>query len=672
VGELEPSPRQFVAPRGSYSSRDSTLDNEDRPVFGWPELAGLLRRHAVGVACVLLVIAELIIKGLFLSHFFFRQDDYRSFDTALSSSFGWRYLTSVSTGHLSPGAEAAAWVLARIGLYHWLPAAALVFVLGAAAALAAWRLLRTLLGNRPAIVVPLALYLFLPLTFPGDGWWLAAVLTVPVQLATFMAVTAHLHYVHSRRFRHAVAAAAWLAFGLIWSDKALVLVPLLFALTAGFLTRGPLRPAIRQSARELWRAWLLYLAVAAGYVAVLTEALVAAGVQLKPASFHSAAVYVGDVLRLSFLPGMFGGPWRWFPAPDRSYGYAAAPAALAWLSVAIAVLIIVGSVLGRKRAWRAWAILAGWLALADILPVLVGLGSGSAGLFAIDTRYVADATAIAAIAVGLAFWPVSPAIRPVGYGSAGDAPAAADRPDPPAGQWQVFFPRAWRPAAIGLLLAIAAGSVWSVHGYLADTSGGTQRAYIANARTALQQAPDGTRVVNQPVPGTMLSGLFGRAADAEVVLGPLAPGGKKIIWVARPAGTIDKLLIFGADGRLYRTIVAGSQSLPLPAGGNCLRPGTSTLVVSFPAATPDWSAVLRVGYLASPTEAGELVTVTYGSQVMTLPVRAGLHSAYFKIHGSASAMTIQGVSSYGFCIGDAEAGLLTADTARPPGSVYPH
>jgi hypothetical protein len=78
-----------------------------------------------------------------------------------------------------------------------------------------------------------------------------------------------------------------------------------------------------------------------------------------------------------------------------------------------------------------------------------------------------------------------------------------------------------------------------------------------------------------------------------------------------------------------------------------------------------------VGYLASPAEAGELVTVRYGSQVMNLPVRAGLHSAYFKIHGSASAVIINGVSGFGLCLGDAEAGLVTADTARPPGSVYP-
>ncbi len=668
MGEIEPSPRRFVAPRSSYTSSDDPPDQEDRGIFGWSELAVVLRRHAISLACALLVIAQLIIKGLFLGHFFFRQQDYQYFGTALKSGFGWAYLTAEGAGHLSPGAAAAAWLLARIGLYDWLPAAALLLVLSAAASLAAWRLLRTLLGNRPAIVIPLALYLFASLAFPGDGWWLVAIRTLPVQLAIFMTLTAHVRYAASRRFWHAIAAAAWLAFGLVFSAKAALIPLLLYAVTAGFLARGPLRQAGRQAAVRLWRGWVLYLAVAAAYLGVLA----AAGLRLAPASWQSAGVFIGDALRLSILPGILGGPWRWYPAPDRSYAYAAPPSALAWACVVIVLLIVAGSVLVRRRAWRAWVILAGWITLADLLPALLGLGSAPAALLALDTQYVADAAAVLAIAVGLAFWPVSPARRLIGAGAAAGPDQPAGEPGQPARQWREFYPRALRPVAAVAVGVIAGSSLWSVHTYVADTSSVVQRVYIGNAKAALAQAPAGTQVVNEPVPSAVMSGLFGRAADAEAVLGPLAAGPKKIIWVtARPTGTIDKLLIFGPDGRLYRAIVAGGRSLSFPAGQGCLRPGVSTLTVSFAAPTPAWSAVLRVGYLASKAEAGQPVTIGYGSQQLTVPVRAGLHSVYLSVHGSASAVVISGVSGFGFCAGDAEAGLLTPDTAEPPGSGYP-
>jgi hypothetical protein len=296
--------------------------------------------------------------------------------------------------------------------------------------------------------------------------------------------------------------------------------------------------------------------------------------------------------------------------------------------------------------------------------VLTGLGSGAAALFAIDTRYVADATAVVAIAVGLACWPVNPAFRSIADGT---VPIAGES----ARQWQEFYPRALRPVAVVALAIIVAGSLWSVHAYVQDTSSAVQRAYIGNAKAALAQAPDGTQVVNQPVPAAVMSSLFGRSADARAVLGPLTASPNQVIWDGRPSGTIDKLLIFGPDGRLYRAIVTGSQSLPFPAGKGCLRPGVSTLTARFPAPTPSWSAVLRVGYLGSPAEAGQLVTVSYGGRQLTVPVKAGLHSVYLRVHGSASVVIIHGVSGFGFCVGDAEAGLLTADTAGPPGSVYP-
>ena len=77
-------------------------------------------------------------------------------------------------------------------------------------------------------------------------------------------------------------------------------------------------------------------------------------------------------MKESFLPGALGGPWQWLPTSDSSYSFAAPPTVLVWVSVIVAVVVIVVSVLVRRIAWRAWAILVLWIALADVLPVVIG------------------------------------------------------------------------------------------------------------------------------------------------------------------------------------------------------------------------------------------------------------------------------------------------------------
>ena len=62
-------------------------------------------------------------------------------------SLSWGFLTHVDFGHFFPAVYLIAWVLARVALYNWLAGLLIVLALHAAAGLAAWRLLRTLLGQ---------------------------------------------------------------------------------------------------------------------------------------------------------------------------------------------------------------------------------------------------------------------------------------------------------------------------------------------------------------------------------------------------------------------------------------------------------------------------------------------------------------------------------------------
>jgi hypothetical protein len=651
-GELERRSEALPVPYVEGERRGEFAD-----VVDWAALASWVRARDRGVllAGLVLIAAELIWKSLFLGHFYFRQDDFHVIELALAHPFSWSYLTYVGAGHMIPGVYAIAWAVSRISPYSWALAGTITVVMLAAAGLMAFRLLRTLFGTRPAILVPLAIYLLTPLTMPDLGWWTSAIESLPLQIAIFGAVNAQVYYVRTRRFRHAVAAAAWLFFGLFFFEKALVLPLLLLGVSSGFLTDGPWLRAIRRSLIDYWRGWALQLALVAGYLVVLLVSLQTSSVRPGiPGSNAGVLSFIGEIIKDTFAPGALGGPWQWLPSIDAEYAYSAPPGALAWLSVVVAGLIIGASIMYRKDAWRAWAILVGWLAAADILPVLIGrISELGPNLIGLETRYVADAAPVLAICVGLAFWPV------VGRTDTVRARRAAPDAAHPG-----------RMIAAGVLGAFIIGSVWSVQDYQNVTTSTPDRTFIANARVAVAQAPSGTVIFDEPVPASLMLGIFGKFADASQLVKPLESSAAVagLRWTSRPDGTIDHLMVFGADGRLRQAAVYGEGVLPGPhQGQNCLsaRPKRGPVVLRFLQPTPGTSQLLHVGYLASSKVSGDDMTVSYGLSSYTLTVRTGLHDVYFPVTGSADSVTLSGPAVGGLCVGGAQAGAVLPSSSGP-------
>jgi hypothetical protein len=625
-------------------------------IIDWTQLARWGRRHRVVLGGLAMIAAQLIWKGMFLSHFYFRQDDFHVFELALGSSFSWKYLTFIGAGHLLPGVYAIAWVVVRESLYNWGLATAVTLVLIAAASLAALRALRTLFGNRTAILIPLAIYLLTPLTLPNDGWWQSAVESVPLQIAIFMALNAHVHYVRTLRFRHAVYAAAWIAFGLFFFEKSLVLPLLLFAITAGFLlNNGSLLAATRRSAVRFWRAWLLYVALLVGYAILLAVSLKTSTAQPQsPTSVGNVFTFAAMLVKDTFVPGAMGGPWQWLPVPGGSYAFAAPPAGLSWLSLIVAVVIVGVSSWTRRRAWRGWAILAAWIVVADIAPVVIGrINVFSAEILGLETRYVADATAVLAICVGLVFLPLADQ----------RSPAAARG----ARRQSARFEQRSRTAATALAGVVVFGSLWSVQAYQNVASGSVARSYIANARAVLRLAPRGTMVLDQKVPTDIVEGAFGQYAYASKVVGDMALGepASKLRWIRQPIGTIDHLMAFGPDGRLYQTKVYGRTSVPINSPRRCWPAHNDQVVVPFTSPTSVNALTLRIDYLASTQTVGQAVNVTYGRQTQSMPLMPGLHTAYLPERGGALQIVVTGPAISGLCIGDAQAGILVPSDTGP-------
>ena len=367
-----------------------------------------LRTNGLTMAAAALIAVQLWWNAALLAHTYFRQDDFRTFDRALAHGFGWHYLMLVDAGHMAPLNFAVAWVLARVALYNWLLASGVILLFVAASSLALLRVLRTLFGSRWAILIPLGLYLFSPLALAGVGWWSVAIETLPLNLAVFMAVHAHIRYVRGGRLRDAAVAAGWLLLGLATMEKGIVIPLLLLAVTSGFFVEGRWAAATLSALIRYWRAWLLYGALVAGYCVIFFLQLPTSRNQPGgPGSFSRLIDFVSSLVGTTLLPGAAGGPWRWLVFGS-GYAEASPPPGLQQLSWVLAVAVVIVSCVYRVRAWRAWAILFGWIAVADILPVAIGrLGGAPPVLLGMQARYLADTAPILALCAGLAFLPVT-------------------------------------------------------------------------------------------------------------------------------------------------------------------------------------------------------------------------------------------------------------------------
>ncbi|MGW0801680.1 hypothetical protein [Nonomuraea sp. NPDC002799] len=579
---------------------------------------------AVLAAGLVMIAVQLVWKSGLVLRTYFRQDDFMFIVRGLESGLSWDYLMRIDYGHLMPGAFAIQWAMGRLGVYNELLAHALTIGLQAAAGLALLRLLRLLFGTRPAILVPLGFALLTPMTIPGMSWWAVVVETLPFQIALPMALGSHVLYTRTGRFRHAVAAAGWTAFGMVFFVKAPFIPVLAFVLTIGWL--GGLR------GRRLWRAWLLYLAVLVPYTLIFFRQLFTT-VQLTNETFQpnlpTAEVALKSAWTLltgSLVPTSLGGPWQWQPIGE-DYALAATPPTLIWASLAVAVVAVTVSVIWRRRAWLAWLTLLGYFLTADVVPIMLGrvelLGPDLSGF---ELRYISSTAMVVAVVIGLAFIPVEGEERP------------------------------WRRPALRLRLVwiplaavFAAGSVWSVAAYADRPLGANVRSYVETARQALAQVPAGSVVLDTYVPAKVaLPVFFYDYALHSKVLGPAAPDG--IAWTRRLRGTVANPLTFDGQGRLRPVRIDGVTT---PAGAACTPVGPREVRFPLPVRLDEGEYTVQVSYLNG---AATTLNIQLGLAQSVVPAGKDLGTTYAPITSGGDELVIRTIGGE-TCVGEIRVGV---------------
>ena len=584
--------------------------------------AGWVRTNRVILAAVAVIAAQLCWKAYLLSHFYFRQDDFLLLDRALAHGLSLKYLFSFSGGHLRPGGLVVFWLITRLSPYDWLLASIVTVTALAAAGVLMLRLLLILFGSRPAILIPLIIFLFTPLTLAGLSFWTTVTDWLPLQLTMLAAIYSHVRYVRSGRIGHVVAAAGWLGAGLLFDVQGALVSLVLFALTSAYLVPGRWPAAARRTLRSFRRAWLIYGAVTAAYVILFLIKLQTSAQQpISPRHVSGVLSLAATMLRVGFIPAAVGGPWRWF-VPGGDYGFAAEIPVLTQVTWVLAALIVGASLWYRRHALRSWLILAGWLLLADFGPVAISrLTELPASLLGADTYYLADSAPVLAVCVGLAFWPV-------------------------IGEHDPY--RARRPRSLPLAVtafavtgAFLAGSIWSGITYLGSTSSARTRSYVGTARSALANARPGTVILSAPTPWyVMYAGFQGSVTQTSQVLGPLVPERAGIRFVTAPNQAITNLMMFDSRGRLRPALDVGASSVR-PSGARACWPVRSAATkIPLSAHVFRYAWIVRLSYSGAATT----LHIELGRAVRNVQLPAGQRNIDIPLSGEGSAVLVRSLS----------------------------
>ncbi|MCW2819870.1 MAG: hypothetical protein JWR42_2657 [Marmoricola sp.] len=573
--------------------------------------------HPVVWTGLVLVVLQVVVRGVALSRGWFYADDYELLSDATGHPLTLGYLLSPHDSQLMPGGRLAVWLVSRAGTFSWGAVMAEVLAVQLLAGLACLVMLVRLFGARWWCLAPLALYLLSPVTLSGFMWWSAALNQVPCQLACFLLVTCHVEHLRTGRRVWAVLAVASLGLGLAFYVKTLILLAPLAVLSVCYLAPGGPTWSRRVVAlvRRHWPVWTTYTVLAAGYLAYLSQHVP------DPTRAQGAVPYAGLVANLlgTSLPTLLvGGPWHWSDL-NLPLGLVDAPGwavALSWVVLLVALALLV-----RRRGTdlRPFLVVAPYLAVTVVL-LARSRGRQAGNLVGLEPRYLADAAPLLALVLALLL-AGSRGLRPASSGGRG--PAAA-------------VPAAL-PGTLLLVLttAFAVGATVSTVSYVRMWDADWAAKDFTRA-VIRQSQQDPLVVADTPVPVAVIpSWTFPANLPSRV----FAPLGDRLQAVTQ-GNDLEVLDASGAPRQAEVGNGLGTAPGPTPGCGFLLDTSGLQVPLTGPGTDPTWWA--QVSYLSGSR--GE-VDLSLGGVRRTVEVRAGLHDYLVQGQGPVSSVRLVARSS---------------------------
>jgi hypothetical protein len=421
-------------------------------------------------------------------HGYFGQDDFiLTYRAAHAAPFDLGFLFQDYSGHLQPGAFLLAWVVTAIAPLNHLVAVLPLFAMHAVTLWLAWRVMRRLFGARWSVVLAFAVFAGSPVILFPTLWWAYGMQLLPLLLAMFGALHAHLRHLDDAKTYHAVVAVLWTVFGLAFYEKAVLIPAVLLGVTVLLAPRTEVAPILYALRRHRW-VWVAHAVLVAGF-AVLYLSRTESQAGGDPVTSRTIVEFAGRSIVDTLLPGMFGGP---LTDPGGGAAWQTPPPVVRMVALLIAIaVVVVSAVRSRRRALLPWLFLAAYLAVDLTLVATTRLGVVGPAV-ATDPRYTADVVPVAVLCAMFAFLP------------AGEPP--------PREQPQT------RPAVLAAAVLLLLGATVSLLRVAPALQFQQARDYVDNARAALADRP-GIVLFDGGVPGDIMIDWFLHDAVTSRVVG---------------------------------------------------------------------------------------------------------------------------------------------------------
>lgn len=600
------------------------------------------RLSRVDQAALVLVVAHLVPVGWLVVGGGLYLDDLRAQAYARSQPF-WSFVISSNGTHLAPLPRTLDWLQARYApLEHW-PAVVVTLAIHLGLGLAAWLLLRELVGRRPAALVPLALLLLSPALLGATAWYRQALTTLSTTALLLLATWCAVRHVRTGRTRWLVGTTGLVVAGLLCSERAIAGCALVVTAAAavglhdrstdrerGSLVRAFGRPALLAAVLAVAAALYLWAYRSGPFDEGRTGGLDAS----------DYAVLLGRSLGLGVVPTLFGGPWRWSPTGP-ALSSAEAPVLAAGLCCA--VLLVALAARCRRRRDRRVVLGAVMVAAAYILPVeafvLIGRYAAFGPAIAHALRLFADCAVVLTIALGVAF---------LGLDASGARNPRAPR-------------RITRGAlALTTALVVATGTALSWSGFAERWHTNKTSAYITTLRGDLAAAnrygPNTTQtVLPGSIPDDVIPGWMQTEISTLDLVALLRPSTEQAVGDASIILVSDKGHLVAGELSTVQAFEAGDSSFcPHRLAPNATEP----LVVRSPTVVDhkrdelielgllvNDETSLRIDILdargtAAPLTWPRPTTLTRGPYVVRLRVPHDVDVAAVRVHPTTSGLCV--------------------------------
>lgn len=584
-----------------------------------------------------LLLVQAVFRGFVMFGGWFLYDDL-SFIERASTMPLWStdYLFESWNGHVMPGAFVWVHLLTSLWPMQYAPVVISGLLLQAIAGIAMYLLLVELFGRRPAILVPLSFYLLTAITLPATLWWAAALNQLPGITAVTLMLWCHARYHRNGKVGTGLLGVTALLVGLLFSEKVLLAVPVIFLFTLLYFSGGRPWHRLRSCLSRHRTVWSAYAVASTLYVAYYLV-LVPSPVNGKPTAVVALKT-MGQNLVYGVIPAIYGGPFRWDQLGVG--GIAAAPTAMVFIAAVITALLVAWSVLRNYRAVFGWLVIVGyWAVNAFILGMTRAPWVGP--VIGREYRYSTDLAVIIAVFATLACLPLA------GHWRRGDVQLLVPRRGIEATPTERHgTPVAWFASesilAGGISIALVVASVITTTAFDADWRNEITPRFFNTIRDDLGSLNQHVTMANLILPQTAapsgaVLGVNARTATASMANRP---------GILLPGKSSDNLYTIDDDGHVTPVVVDGFTSKPGPEPRCGWRVRDEPTEIPLMGTTMDWQWYVQVDYVAS-LEAD--TTVTSGTLRTPVHIKPGVNRFYLMSNGPVDSLKFDGLTYGSLC-----------------------